>query len=297
MRALLAGLVALLCFSVALQAQQTSGTSEANAQAQSIYEQTDAPTPTATPDTSQISSQPTQNGVAQNTAQKSNEAPKQFTVPAGTQVLLRLQAPINTKMAQAGSGVYLQTIFPITSGNTVVIPVGSFVQGTIDKVVRPGHIKGRAQVQMHFTTLILPTGYTMSLPVVLDDVPGDGDVHKKSEEGTLERNGQVGRDIGAVATGAGVGTLSTAGTLNAKAIGIGAGAGAAAGLLYTLFSRGDDIRIEAGTQIEMVLQRPLVLEERKVEEANAHPTQLVPVDTVRVLEKEKHTGIAPVPCG
>jgi hypothetical protein len=135
----------------------------------------------------------------------------------------------------------------------------------------------------------------MSLPGVLDDVPGADGFHKNGEEGTLEHNPQTGRDIGTVAEGAGVGTVSTVGTLSPKAIGIGAGAGAAAGLLYVLLSRGDDIRIEAGTQVEMVLQRPLVLEERKVEEANAHPTQLVPVDTVRVLQK--HTGIAPAPCG
>ena len=36
-------------------------------------------------------------------------------------------------------------------------------------------------------------------------------------------------------------------------------AGAAAGTIYTLFTRGNDIVIPSGTSVEMVLQRPLVL--------------------------------------
>src|SRR3974390_2325018 len=87
--------------------------------------------------------------------QPQGDAPRQFTIPSGTQVLLSLQAPINTSTAQPGNGVYLQTIFPVVIDNTILIPVGSFVQGSIDRVERPGRVKGRAQVLMHFTTLIL----------------------------------------------------------------------------------------------------------------------------------------------
>ena len=236
-------------------------------------------------------SQKTQNVTTQ------SDALRRLMVPAGTQLLLSLEAPINTRTAQPGNGVYLRTIFPITVGNTIAVPVGSFVQGTIDRVVRPGRVKGRAQVEMHFTTLIFPSGYTVSLPGALDDVPGESGVHKKDGEGTLEHDSQKGRDIGRVGEGAAIGTIATAGTLNGKAIGIGAGAGAAAGALVALLTRGDDIRIEAGSQVEMVLQRPLVLEEQKIEEANANRSQIVPVETNRVLNKsDHHTMISPRPC-
>ena len=247
----------------------------------------------------QSSAASSQNSAQQNSTQPAQDSVlRQITVPSGTQLLLRLQAPINTKSAQPGNGVYLQTIFPITIGNTVVIPVGSFVQGTIDRVVRPGKIKGRAQVDVHFTTLIFPNGYTVSLPGALDDVPGDSGVHKKNSEGTIERDSQKGKELGEAGIGAAIGTLSTAGTLNGTAIAAGAGAGAIAGLLVGMLTREGDIRIEAGSQIEMVLQRPLILEERKVEQANGAHSEIVPVDSVRVLEKPGRRTMGPLtPCG
>ena len=42
-------------------------------------------------------------------------------------------------------------------------------------------------------------------------------------------------------------------------------AGGAVGLAQVLFTRGDDIKIAQGTSVEMVLQRPLELEERRLD--------------------------------
>ena len=44
----------------------------------------------------------------------------------------------------------------------------------------------------------------------------------------------------------------------------GIGAGLAAVGLVSLFTRGADVNIESGTQVEMVLQRPLILEEENL---------------------------------
>jgi len=283
--------LSISAFVTALPAQQPDAQTAASpAVSQDSSQQTQ---PAAAPATPQ---QATTQNIADASAQPQSDVAKRFTVPAGTQVLLTLQAPINTKTAHPGNGVYLRTIFPITIGNTIAIPVGSFVQGTIDHVVRPGRVKGRAQVEMHFTTLIFPSGYTVSLPAVLDDVPGESGVHKKNGEGTLEHDSQKGRDIARIGEGAAIGAISTAGTLNGKAIGIGSGAGAAAGALVALLTRGDDIRIEAGAQVEMLLQRPLVLEEQKVEEANGTRYQMIPVETNRVLSKPNHTMSPARPC-
>ena len=49
--------------------------------------------------------------------------PTQITVPAGTQVLLHLRSPIDTRTAKVGDGVYCQTSFPITQNNVAVIPL------------------------------------------------------------------------------------------------------------------------------------------------------------------------------
>lgn len=67
-------------------------------------------------------------------------------LPAGTKVLLALRSGVNTKTARVGDGVYLVSMLPITDGTRVIAPAGIYVQGAIDHVVRPGRMKGRAEV-------------------------------------------------------------------------------------------------------------------------------------------------------
>ena len=87
----------------------------------------------------------------------------QITIPAGTTIPLRLTQSISTKNARPGDPVFSQTTFPVTMNDRIVIPPGSYVQGVIDEVKRAGRVKGRAEILVHFRTLILPSGYTISL--------------------------------------------------------------------------------------------------------------------------------------
>jgi len=192
---------------------------------------------------------------------------KTVEVPAGTKVLLTLRSGVNTKTAQPGDGVYLSSTFPVVSGGHVVIPAGVYVQGVIDNVVRPGRVKGRAQVTMHFTTLIFPNGSVVSIPGAVDGLPGsDGPRVKKDSEGTIEQSGSKGKDAGTIATtaatGAGLGGIIGAADGHAgEGVGYGAAAGAVGGILYTLFTRGNEVVLPEGDTIEMIFQRPLELQE------------------------------------
>ena len=47
-----------------------------------------------------------------------------FTVPAGTKVLLSLKSGINTKTAQQGDGVYLVSSFPVVGNSRVMSQSG-----------------------------------------------------------------------------------------------------------------------------------------------------------------------------
>ncbi len=47
-----------------------------------------------------------------------------------------------------------------------MIPVGVYVQGVVDRVQRPGRVKGRAQLDVHFTTMIFPNGQVVEVPGV-----------------------------------------------------------------------------------------------------------------------------------
>jgi len=215
-------------------------------------------------------------------AENPSDAPARVTVPAGTRIPLVLKHAISTKSVRPGDPVYLQTSFPVTQNNRILIPAGTYVQGVVDSVKRPGRVSGRAELLMHFTTLIFPNGYTVTLPGSVEGTPGADNSKVKDKEGTIEANSQKGKDATTIAqtTGAGaaIGALSAGG----KGAGIGAGAGGAVGLATVLLSRGQDVRMEAGSTVEMELQRPLTLEEARVTTTNR---DLVPVSRGQRLER------------
>jgi len=201
-------------------------------------------------------------------AEPAAPAKKTYTVPAGTKVLLQLKSAVNTRSARPGDGVYLISVFPVVVGNRVMIPTGVYVQGVVDRVQRGGRVKGKAQLDMHFTSIIFPNGSVVEIPGVVDSVPGTKNQTVKNDgEGTIEQNGDKGRNAGqtaeiALPTGAGVGTIGGAESGHPIEGGLaGLGAGLATVGIVSLFTRNADVDIPTGTQVEMVLQRPLQLEE------------------------------------
>jgi hypothetical protein len=226
--------------------------------------------------------------------------PQTFTVPAGTKVLLSLKSAINTKTAQQGDGVYMVSSFPVVGNARVMIPVGVYVQGVVDRVVRPGRVKGRAQLDLHFTTMIFPNGQVVDVPGVLNSLPGSDGPKVKGNEGTVEQSGNKGRDIGNVASATAIGAQTGAivGAVSghvARGIGYGSLAGAAAGTIYTLFTRGNEIVIPSGTSVEMVLQRPLVLKESQLAglDESRGQAEMTPVNQQQPLPKRKQRILCP----
>ncbi len=225
-----------------------------------------AAAPSPTPPAADPSAQP-----ATPAEEPASPAKKIYIVPAGTKVLLQLKSAIDTRSAKAGDGVYLISIFPVVVGNRVMIPTGVYVQGVVDRVQRGGRIKGKAQLDMHFTSIIFPNGSVVEIPGVVDSVPGSKNQTVKNDgEGTIEQNGDKGRNAGrtaeiALPTGAGVGTIGGAESGHPIEGGLaGLGVGLATVGVVSLFTRNADVNIPTGTQVEMVLQRPLQLEDENL---------------------------------
>src|SRR5215831_6663258 len=186
---------------------------------------------------------------------------RQITIPAGTKVLLHLRSPINTKSARVGDDVYCETAFPVAQDNVMVIPARTYVKGRIMRVQRPGRVSGRAELQVHFNTLIFPDGYTVQLPGSLENAPGAENEAMSDQEGTVKANGQKGKDAATVAKTAGSGAaIGAVVDRSVKGAAVGGGIGGMIGLATVLFTRGQDIRFETGTALEMILQRSLTLD-------------------------------------
>lgn len=182
------------------------------------------------------------------------------TVPSGTKVPLVLRQTIWTKNAREGDSVYAQTNFPVVVDGVVAIPPGTYVQGKITRLQRPGRVKGRAELLVNFTSMIFPSGYTVMLPGAVDNAP-DVDGKIKDQEGTVEGSGGKGKDAGTIASTAGAGAgIGGIAAQSGKGAAIGGGVGALAGLASVLFTRGPEIKIDTGTALEMVLERPVSID-------------------------------------
>jgi type IV secretion system protein VirB10 len=224
------------------------------------------------------SSQPA-NSLAIGVAQTSVAAPQDThaaVIPAGSRIPLLLKQAISTKNAREGDSVYAETAFPFVLNEHVLVPAGTYIQGKISHVERAGHGHGRAEILMHFTSMIYPSGYTVMLPGSVQNTPGAENNTVKDSEGTIKQDSETGKKVedaarngayGGAVGGIG-GGLATGGINGAR---IGAGAGAAAGIAWALLKRGSDVRLDVGTSIEMEIQRDVPLDSSRLTVARASP--------------------------
>ena len=208
-------------------------------------------------------------------------SPERVIIPAGTRVGVVLQNGISTRSAQPGDSVYLQTSFPITINNRIVIPVGSYLRGELIESKRPGRVKGRGEFRMRLNTLILPTGYTVDLNAAPRSADSGGRETMDSE-GKVTGPGDKAKDAGTIATtgaeGAGIGAIATR---TPKGAGIGAGIGAAVGLAAVLLTRGPEAELPRGSTMDVVLERQLVLDGSQIQFTNLGQFQPVVQPPVR----------------
>jgi hypothetical protein len=191
-------------------------------------------------------------------------APK-IMVPAGTHIPLVLHNAISTRSARPGDPVYFETLFPVMIDGKVVIPAGSYVSGEVTESKRPGRVKGRGELMIKLTTMILPNAYMVNLNAVPSNA-GTGGNETTDNEGKIIGDSEKGHDVGTIAkttaAGAGIGGLATR---TGTGVGIGAAAGAAVGLAAVLLTRGPDAEMPRGSTVEAVIDRSLYLDPDKVQ--------------------------------
>lgn len=226
-----------------------------------------------------------------------------ITVDAGTRIALVLTQPIQSRYVHRGDDIYAQIVSPVTTGNEVVIPPGTFVQGKIDKIERQG---GRGEIRLQSMSITFPDGYTIPVAGPMTLTSPDGYAYKDpgGRRGTaalvLAGGGAgVGALIGHFASSGQSTTITNTlppncgvpmpGCMNpssqsltipgntAKGTIIGAAVGGMAGAVASiaLLVNTHNVFIDVGSPVEMVLQHPLTLPQDEVadavERSQAHP--------------------------
>jgi hypothetical protein len=199
--------------------------------------------------------------------------PNALVIPAGTKIPLLLKQAISTKNAREGDAVYAETAFPFVMHDRIVIPPGTYIQGRIVHAEHAGRSKKRAEILIHFTTMIYPSGYTVMLPGSVENTPGADSSGVKDKEGTIQADKDTGKRIEDAAKGAAVG--GTVGGIGGAAAGglngarYGGLAGLAGGVAWALLKHGPDVKLDVGTSIEMEIQRNIPVDASRIQVAKA----------------------------
>jgi hypothetical protein len=198
------------------------------------------------------------------TPASASSKPATINVPGGTHIPLVLHNAVSTRSARPGDPVYFETLFPVLIDGRVVIPAGSYMSGEVTESKRAGRVKGRAELGIKLTTMILPNAYMVDLNATPSSA-GTGGGETVGDEGKVRGDTDKASDAGTIikstAAGAGIGGIAGGG----RGAGIGAGIGAAAGLGAVLLSRGPDAELPRGSTVEVVIDRAIVLDADKVQ--------------------------------
>ncbi|MBI3484622.1 MAG: hypothetical protein HY012_05655 [Acidobacteria bacterium] len=225
------------------------------------FAQQTAPPPTNPPAVEPQKSAPSQDDAARPELKKRAE---HIILPAGTRLPLVVHNSLTTRSARPGDPVYLETLFPITQDNRIIIPAGSYVYGQVVEARRPGKVKGRAELLIRLNLLILPNGYTVSFNAVPSGA-GTGGNEQVDSEGKIKGDSDKASDAGTIlrtttmGTGVGAGIGALAGKTRGG-MGVGTLAGAATGLMAVLLTRGPEAEIPRGSTLDATLDRPLYLD-------------------------------------
>jgi hypothetical protein len=229
--------------------------------------QTASPVQTDSPQARELSAAPT--GATPTEVTDPNLA----VIPAGTKIPLSLAQAISTKNAREGDPVYASTTFPFVVNDRILVPAGTYIQGKISRVQHAGRSKTRAELLLHFTSMIYPSGYTVMLPASVENTPGADDNSVKDKEGTIQADKDTGKRVEDAAKGAAVGgTVGSIGGLAAGGLNgarYGGLAGIAGGVAWALLKHGPDVKLPVGTSIEMEIQRAISVDASRIQVARA----------------------------
>ncbi|MGE3707121.1 MAG: hypothetical protein AB7I13_17755 [Vicinamibacterales bacterium] len=173
-------------------------------------------------------------------------APKvrEVVVPAGTALRLRLRTALASDTSAVEDPVRATLDAPVRVDGVVALPAGATFAGVVTAAQRSGKVKGRAVLGFRFDRL--------------DAWESTYDV----ETGRISRRARATKrkDAAKVGIGAGAGALVGAIAGGGKGAAIGSAVGGGAGTGVVLATRGEEVRMPAGTVVTTTIRAPLTVQ-------------------------------------
>lgn len=167
---------------------------------------------------------------------------REYTVPEGTTLSLRLSTAIDSDTARVEDRVEATLAETVSVGGTAVLPAGSTLEGTVAAVEGSGKVKGLASITLHFTGLA---------------AAGRDDRYDIDATYSETARATKGTDATKIGIGAGAGAV-VGGLLGGKRGAVkGAVIGGGAGTAVVLSTKGQEVERPAGTRLTVRLERSI----------------------------------------
>jgi hypothetical protein len=165
------------------------------------------------------------------------------TVPAGTNLLVRMLDTIDSSNAQQGTRFTTVLETNLTVDGTTIVPAGNTVLGSIAVAEQAGRAAGSSNLQLVLTDIVINgTAY----PIYTSDFEVKGASSGKRSAKRLLGGAGLGAIIGGIAGNAGMG----------------AAIGATAGAVGSVAQKGKSVEVESETLISFTLQQKAFLPAR-----------------------------------
>lgn len=174
------------------------------------------------------------------------DAANRVTIPAGTEMRVRLESNVGSDISSTRDTVRGRLAQGIVVNGQTVVPSGSQLTGIVVDAKEAGKVKGRGRISLRFTSLTsarTDDDYRISTRTWTKVAPSG----KEKDAATIALPAAGGAIIGAV-TGGGKGAA------------VGAAIGGGAGTAVVLSTRGKDVRLGEGHIIVVRLNAPLVVQ-------------------------------------
>jgi hypothetical protein len=159
---------------------------------------------------------------------------REFTVPAGTSLVVKLEKPVASNTSHVEDAVEATLAEPVMVDGTTVLPAGSRVRGEVAAAQPSGKVKGRANLALRFGTISV-----------------DDETYAFDARVSRAASGTKREDAAKIGIPAGAGAIIGGIVGGRKGAAIGATVGGGAGTAVVLSTTGDEVHMPSGTTLSL----------------------------------------------
>ena len=168
---------------------------------------------------------------------------REVPLPAGTELPLTLETALASDASSVEDPVRASLRRDVVVDDVTVLPAGTNARGVVTSVQRSAKVKGRASLAFRITS------------VTVDDEAYD----IRTSSVAREAAGTTKKDATKIGIGAGAGAIVGGIVGGGKGAAIGTAVGAGAGTGAVMATRGDEVRLAAGTPVTVTLSEPVTV--------------------------------------